>query len=339
MTEISKGSKAVDVFGVGNALVDILALVKDDFIVSHELNRGSMTLVDAEKQGGLLQDLEGTSLQLRSGGSAANTMIALAQSGGSGFYSGKVSGDANGIFYRQDMLDAGIEFDVAPASSSSGPTGTCVVLTTPDAERTMYTNLGVSITLSPADIDVDKLKGCKYSYVEGYLWDGPDPRKASVETMSQSKRHGVRVAYTFSDAFLVDRFADDFRQIVSEYCDVLFCNASEVRRFCEVESIEECAAKMGELADMVFITDGGKGCRVVENKQISTVPGFPVQAIDTVGAGDAFAGGVLFGLTHGYSAIASARWGNYLGSQVVQRYGPRLEGSQANKLAEIMGGK
>lgn len=329
--------KEVDVFGVGNALVDILALVQDDFIVSYELNRGAMTLVDDQRQGVILQDLEGTKLQLRSGGSAANTMIAIAQSGGSGFYSGKVSRDSNGDFYRQDMVEAGIQFDVAPASS--GSTGTCVVLTTPDAERTMCTNLGVSITLSAADIDVDRLKGCKYSYVEGYLWDGPDPRQASVETMSQSKHHGVRVAYTFSDAFLVDRFADDFRQIVSEYCDVLFCNADEVRRFCEVESIEECAAKMGELVDLAFITDGGKGCLVVENKQITAVPGYEVQAIDTVGAGDAFAGGVLFGLTHGYSAIKAARWGNYLGSQVVQIYGPRLEGSQANKLAEIMAGK
>lgn len=327
----------VDVFGVGNALVDILALVQDDFIVSHELNRGAMTLVDDQRQGGLLQDLEGTDLQLRSGGSAANTMIAIAQSGGSGFYAGKVSGDSNGEFYRQDMVSAGIQFDVAPASS--GQTGTCVVLTTPDAERTMCTNLGVSITLSAGDIDVEKLKGCKYSYVEGYLWDGPDPRAASVETMSQSKRHGVKVAYTFSDAFLVDRFADDFRKIVPEYCDVLFCNGDEVRRFCELESLEDCAAKMGELVDLVFITDGAQGCLVVENKQITTVAGFPVQAIDTVGAGDAFAGGVLFGLTHGYSAEKSARWGNYLGGQVVQRYGPRLEGSQANKLAEIIGVK
>ncbi|MBO1351266.1 MAG: adenosine kinase [Hormoscilla sp. GUM202] len=334
---MTESSKEVDVFGVGNALVDILALVKDDLILSHELNRGAMTLVDAPKQGVLLQDLEGTELQLRSGGSAANTMIALAQSGGNGFYSGKVSRDSNGEFYRQDMLKAGIQFDVAPADS--GPTGTCVVLTTPDAERTMCTNLGVSITLSAADIDVDKLKGCKYSYVEGYLWDGPEPRQASVETMFQSQRHGVRVAYTFSDAFLVDRFKYDFRQIVPEYCDVLFCNGDEARRFCELESIEECAAKMGELVDLAFITDGGKGCLVVENKQISAVPGLKAQAIDTVGAGDAFAGGVLFGLTHGYSAIKSARWGNYLGSQVVQRYGPRLEGSQANKLAEIMGGK
>ena len=336
---MTASGKEVDVFGVGNALVDILALVKDDFIRDHQLNRGAMTLVDDRRQGGLLHDLEGTQLQLRSGGSAANTMIAIAQSGGSGFYSGKVSSDANGVFYRQDMLDAGIKFDVAPAKSESGPTGTCVVLTTPDAERTMCTNLGVSITLSAGDIDVEKLKGCKYSYVEGYLWDGADPRQASVETMSQSKRHGVRVAYTFSDAFLIDRFADDFRQIVSEYCDVLFCNADEVRRFCELESIEECAAKMGELVDLAFITDSAKGCMVVENKQISTVPGFPVQAIDTVGAGDAFAGGVLFGLTHGYSAIKSARWGNYLGSQVVQVYGPRLQGSQAEKLAEIMAGK
>lgn len=338
MTQTSQQSKSVDVFGVGNALVDILALVDDDFLEKHQLNRGGMTLMDAQKQGGILHALEHQDLKLRSGGSAANTTIAIAQSGGSSFYSSKVSSDPNGEFYRQDMQLAGVHFDVPPAAPSSGPTGTCVVLTTPDAERTMCTNLGVSTTLAPADIDVDRLKSCQYSYVEGYLWDAPDPQKACIETMEQSKSHGVKVAFTFSDAFLVDRFGDDLRRVSSEYCDVLFCNADEVRRFCQLESLQDCAAKMGELVDLVFITDSAKGCLVVEKQQIIPVAGFPVQAIDTVGAGDAFAGGVLFGLTHGFTAVQAARWGNYLGSQVVQIYGPRLEDSQADRIDEVIKG-
>lgn len=337
MTQNSQPSKPIDVFGVGNALVDILALVDDDFIRKHDLNRGSMTLMDAQRQGGLLHDLEHQDLKLRSGGSAANTTIAIAQSGGSAFYSSKVSSDPNGEFYRQDMESAGIRFEVAPAPGTSGPTGTCVVLTTPDAERTLCTNLGVSTTLAPTDIDADRLKSCQYSYVEGYLWDAPEPRKACIETMEQSKRHGVKVSLTFSDAFLVDRFGDDLRRASSEYCDVLFCNADEVRRLCELESLQACAAKIGELVDLAFITDGANGCLVVERQQIVSVPGFPVKAVDTLGAGDAFAGGVLFGLTHGFSAVRSARWGNYLGSRVVQIYGPRLEESQADRIEEVIG--
>lgn len=336
MTENIENSKSIDVFGVGNALVDILAFVKDDFIKKHDINRGGMTLVDAQQQGALLHELENTELKLRSGGSAANTIIAIAQSGGTAFYTGKVAGDTNGEFYRQDLLEVGVEFDVTPAPVSQGPTGTCLVLTTPDAERTMCTNLGVSIGLTKSDINVERLNCSKYSYSEGYLWSGPDTRAACIETMEKSKRNGVRVSFTFSDKFLVDSFADDFRKLIGDYCDLVFCNAEEARSFCGMESLEDCAAKIGELVTTAFITDGPNGCLVVENNQVTHVAGFPVKALDTVGAGDAFAGGVLFGITHGYTAVQAARWGNYLASEVVQIQGPRLEGSQAGKLQEII---
>lgn len=329
--------KSIDVFGVGNALIDILAFVDDHFIEQQHLSRGAMTLMDNETQGNLLYALEHIPVQLRSGGSAANTMIALAQSGGSGYYSGKVASDPNGEFYRKDMLESGIYFDVPPAPTTSGATGSCLVLTTPDAERTLCTNLGVSTQLSAADIDLEKLSHCRYSYIEGYLWDAIDPRQASIETMEHSKRLGVKVAFTFSDMFLIERFADDFRDLVKDYCDVLFCNAEEVRHFCQTESLTECATHLGQLAELVFITDSGNGCLVVEHQNTIHVPGFPVKPLDTVGAGDAFAGGVLFGLTQGWSASKSARWGNYLGSQVVQIQGPRLEGSQGDKISEIVG--
>ncbi len=337
MTGNSETSKSVDVFGVGNALLDILALVGDEFIQNHNLNRGAMTLMDVENQGKILQELENQSLELRCGGSAANTMIAIAQSGGSGYYTGKVAEDTNGEFYRQDMVAAGIGFEVTPDQNSGVPTGTCLVLTTPDAERTMCTNLGVSTTLALTDVNTDHLSRCQYSYVEGYLWDAADPRKACVEAMEQSKRHGVKVAFTFSDGFLLDRFTDDFHQLVSDYCDVVFCNADEVRHFCQTESLEECARKMSDIVNLAFITNGGEGCLVVENHTITPVPGFPVKPLDTVGAGDAFAGGVLYGLTHGLTTQQAARWGNYLGSQVVQIHGPRLPKSPADQLPAIIG--
>ncbi|MDJ0554780.1 MAG: adenosine kinase [Microcoleaceae cyanobacterium MO_207.B10] len=329
-------TQKLDVFGVGNALVDILAFVEEAFISKHSLQRSGMTLMDAQRQGSILRDLEQTSVKMRSGGSAANSMISLAQSGGTGIFVAKVASDPNGELYRQDMLNSKIEFNVAPASMEDGPTGTCVVLTTPDAERTMCTNLGVSVNLGVDDIDVEQIRRCKYSYLEGYLWSAPDAKQACIQVMEESKRQGVGVCFTFSDQFLVDQFTDDFRKLVSDYCNVLFCNADEVRSFFGIESLEECAVKIGNLVETAFITNGKEGCLVVHNQEISPVAGFPVKAIDTVGAGDAFAGGVLFGITQGFSPTQAARWGNYLASEVVKIQGPRLEGFWADKVQQII---
>jgi len=329
-------TQKLDVYGVGNALVDILALVEEDFITKYSLQKSGMTLMDAQTQGGILAGLENISLKKRSGGSAANSMIAIAQSGGTGIFVGKVASDPNGELYRQDMLDLKIEFNVAPAPTADEPTGTSVILTTPDAERTMCTNLGVSANLSASDINAEQIKRCKYTYVEGYLWTGDDTKQACIQAMEDSKRQEVKVSFTFSDLFLVNLFADDFRQVLSNYCDVLFCNADEARNFSGIDSLDESAAKIGELVETAFITNGKEGCLVVKDKQIIPVPGFPATAIDTVGAGDAFAGGVLYGITHGYQPIQAARWGNYLASNVVQIQGPRLEGSWVDKVQQIV---
>ena len=189
-------AKSYDVFGVGNALVDILAFVDDQFIVEHNIAKGSMTLVDAQQQGGLLNKLEGAELKLRSGGSAANTMIAIAMSGGNGYYAGKVAKDSHGEFYREDLVEAGIDFEVNP-SQQAGPTGTSLILTTPDAERTMCTNLGVSTDLHADDIQLESLANSKFVYIEGYLWDGDHPRAASERAMECARSRGVPVAFTF----------------------------------------------------------------------------------------------------------------------------------------------
>jgi sugar/nucleoside kinase (ribokinase family) len=326
----------IDVFGVGNAMVDILVMVDEDFVREHALTKGSMTLVDAEKQGTLLQSLESRPLQMQSGGSAANTIIGVAQSGGTGFYTGKVARDPNGEFYRQDLLEAGVHFDVHPAPETGPPTGSCLVLTTPDAERTMCTHLGVSTELSAEDVDVDYLKRCRYAYIEGYLWDPPGPRGASLAVMEQSKRHGVQVALTFSDPFLMERFGDDFRRLARDYCDVVFCNADEVRQLTQLDDLEAAARTIGEWVDLAFVTNSEAGCLVVKSGELERVGGFPVKALDTVGAGDAFAGGALFGLTHGYTPSQAARWGNFLASRVVTYHGARWPHPIRDQVAKIL---
>ena len=329
--------KKYNVFVVGNALVDTLAQVQDQLVTDLSLNKGGMALMDAENQAGVLSNLEQQSLQLASGGSAANTMIAIAQSGGSGVYCGKVASDPNGEFYKKDMEEAGILFPVAAAPAEALPTGTCVVLTTPDAERTMCTHLGVSTTLQKSDLDLDLLAQSQCSYIEGYLWDAEAPRAACVEALEQSNKLGVKAAFTFSDAFLLGRYADDFRRIVNDYCDIVFCNADEAKQFFGSDDLHHCIAEMAKISNSAFITDGAAGCHVVENGQTSLVEGFDVKAIDTNGAGDAFAGATLFGLTNGLSATQSAKWGNYFASRVVEKIGARIDVDMKDKVSSIVG--
>ena len=328
--------KTTDVYGVGNAIVDTLAFVDDDFIRENDLKKGGMTLSDSNVQAELLSALSHKSLELRSGGSAANTMIGIARSGGTGFYTGKVARDPNGEFYRRDLLDAGIHFDVHPIEEKEGPTGTCVVMITPDAERTMYTHLGVSVQLSESDIDPQRIAKSRYVYVEGYLFDGEGPRKACYKALEEARKNGAVPTFTFSDPFLVGRYKEDLHTLVRDYCDVVFMNDEEARGFTEMESLEESARYIGNIVDTAFITNGKKGALVVHNKEVFEVPGFEVKAIDTNGAGDAFAAGALFALSKGKSAQEAARWGNFMAGEVVQIHGARLDKDYSSKFGEIL---
>ena len=325
-----------DVFGVGNAIVDILAQVPEDAITELGLNKGAMTLMEPSQQAKILGYLEGKSLSLASGGSAANTMAAIAQSGGSGFYAGKVAHDPHGEFYQQDMQATGIECYVPLAPETGLPTGTSVILTTPDAERTMCTHLGISATLTADDIDAQRLVQCQYCYVEGYLWTGDTTRAASLLAFQTARQHNVKTAFTFSDPFLVDLFKDEFKSLAQDHCDTVFCNADEARKLFDLDDPRECSEKLGELCPMGFITDGPNGCFVSQQGRVDHVAGFPATAVDTVGAGDAFAGGVLFGLTHGLNSIEAARWGNYFAARIVEHFGPRIDEPMQNQLESVL---
>lgn len=332
--QVEKQKKAV--FGIGNALVDTLAFVPDDFVREHDLNKGSMTLVDPASQGRLLNALQHHELELRSGGSAANTMFAVVRSGGAAFYTGKVARDANGEFYREDLLRAGIHFDIHPANVTEGSTGTCLVLTTPDAERTMCTHLGVSTTLSATDIDRDRLASSQIVYLEGYLWDAEKPRAACQAAMETARSSSVQVAYTFSDAFCVDRFRADYARILRDHIDILFCNSAELLSFFQMDDFPAALTEMARQARLAFVTHGADGAYVLDNGKVEHVAGFPVDPVDSNGAGDAFAGGVLYALCAGHSPQKAARWGNFLAGKIVQVRGPRLEENVAHLPATIL---
>lgn len=325
--------KKYDVFGVGNAIVDILAQVEEHVINDLSLNKGSMALMTTEQQGDILTAIHDPSLTFAAGGSAANTMVAIAQSGGSAVYTGRVADDTNGEYYKKGMEAEGILFYVPEIEVGHEPTGSSVILTTPDAERTMCTHLGISTTLETSDVDFELLAQSKCCYVEGYIWSAEGaPRDACMEVFKQAKAGGVLTAFTFSDPFLVDMLAQQMKELVAQYCDIVFCNADEARQFVGNDDLQQCAREIGAICSQAFITDGPNGCYVVIDENISKVDGFEVDAVDTVGAGDAFAGGVLYGLTNGMSPQDSARWGNYLASRVVSKFGPRLDESIASEM-------
>ncbi|HMV43599.1 MAG TPA: adenosine kinase, partial [Leptospiraceae bacterium] len=261
--------------------------------------------------------------ELRSGGSAANTMIALANSGGNGCYTGKVADDEHGRFYKKDMEDAGIVFDVPPAKE--GKTGTCVVLTTPDADRTMLTNLGISTSLSKHDIQEERLKDSQIAYIEGYLWDGTNTKEASMHTMELAKKYGNKVAFTYSDPFCVNRSREDFVKLTQEFVDIAFCNHDEAMAMTETDNPEDAIMQLGTMCNLVFMTWGSRGAFIAVDGIVSPVTGYPVTSpVDSNGAGDAFAAGVLYGLTHGYSISKACKWGNYVASKMIMEIGARL---------------
>lgn len=328
--------KKYDVFGVGNAIVDILAQVEDQVINDLSLNKGSMALMTTEQQGDILTVINDPSLTFAAGGSAANSMVAIAQSGGKAVYTGRVADDTNGEYYKKGMEAEGILFYVPPAESGHEPTGSSVILTTPDAERTMCTHLGISTSLAKSDVDFDLLAQSKCCYVEGYLWTSDGPREACIEVFKHAKQNGVLSSFTLSDSFLVDLFADQFKDVIKEHCDIIFCNADEAKKLIGSDDLEHCVKEIGALCNQSFITDGPNGAYVAIDGEVAKVDGFDVKAVDTVGAGDAFAGGVLYGLTNGLSAEKSARWGNYLASRVVSKFGPRLDESIAGEMQQAL---
>ena len=318
---------AFDIFGIGNAIVDTIAFVDDGFPESLGLRHGAMTLADARQQAHILQALQKHQIvKLCSGGSAANSVWAAQQSGANTCYSGRVAADPNGKFYVNELREHGIHFaNVIPTQTNTAPTGTCVVFTTKsDAQRTMSTHLGIAVELSANDIDMDLLKRSRYVYCEGYLWTATSTRQACLSVMQEAKKENITVAFSYSDPFVAREYCDDFKRITREYCDIIFCNAHEAQELSQTQDRSAALKFMQEQNALAFVSDGAAGAYVCQDHAHKQQPGFSVKAIDTNGAGDAFAGGVLAALAQNYTPLLAARWGNYLGSRVVLTSGARL---------------
>ncbi|MEO7397025.1 MAG: adenosine kinase [Ilumatobacteraceae bacterium] len=310
-----------DVVGIGNALVDVIAHADDSFINSEGLVKGSMTLVETERAMSLYRAL-GSAVEM-SGGSAANTMCGIASFGGRAAYIGKVCDDELGQVFAHDLRAVGIAFH-SGAPEGDTPTGRCIIVVTPDAERTMSTYLGVSSLLSSPDIDVAAVAAGTVLYMEGYLYDRPAAKEAFRTAAGAAHAAGRQVSLTLSDSFCVDRHRGDFRNLVADEVDILFGNEDELMSLYEVASFEEAVAAVRADCALAAITRGADGCVVVTADEILAVPAeFVERVLDTTGAGDLFASGFLFGYTNGFDLGECARLGSVAAAEVISHVGAR----------------
>ena len=329
----------LNVYSFGSALVDIQVQVDDEIFQELGLEKGNMYLTERSRQEQVLKRLLGSEelsldrisqqLKTAAGGSAANTVYGVVQLGGRAGLCGAVSDDAFGALYQRDMAASGVIF--APRLRS-GMSGTCLVLLSADAQRTMLTCLGVSSEIEKDDIDVRQLEGSNYIYLEGYLFDSDMAIETMLHAISLAKRAGVKVAFTASDAFCIDRHRDIFLKIIKEDVDLLFANAQEARALTGAADTDAALLELGGMCAGVALTDGEQGSILRMNNTTVRVVPHKVAALDTTGAGDSYAAGLLYGLTNGCSLERSGEIASFFSARVVSMMGPRFIGNIRDEL-------
>ena len=323
----------VDLFAIGNALIDQEFKISDDFLIQQNLQKGTMQLTDGDTQAALYSSLQASQVYKgqASGGSAANTTVAFSALGGSAFYGCRVGNDDLGQIYLQGLNEAGIQ--TAAQSISEGVTGTCMVLVSPDSERTMHTYLGITAELTDNQIDFAPLQAAKWLYIEGYLSTSDSARVAVKQAREIAKANGVQIALTLSDPAMVMYARQGLDELLDDGVDLLFCNEQEALMYTETQSIEAALAKLQSLSKHIVITLGAKGALIHNNEQTFTVAGRKVTAVDANGAGDAFSGAFLYALNAGLGYQTAAELAILISSEVVAQFGPRLDiGSYAQLL-------
>jgi len=311
----------LDVLGVGNAIVDVLAPAEDRLLIENGLDKGTMTLIDAERADRLYRCM--TSAIEVSGGSAANTLAGVASFGGLGAYIGKVRNDHLGTVFSHDIRAAGVDYLLQPVGEGA-PTARCLIFVTPDAQRTMQTYLGISVQLGPNDIDPEAVGAAQITYLEGYLFDKEPAKKAFIRAAELAHAAGRKVALSLSDPFCVDRHRSAFRHLVSGHVDVLFANEVEIISLVEANSFDDAVNTIRDYCEIAALTRGADGSVIVTAEKVVEIAAEPVeQVVDTTGAGDLFAAGVLYGLTQGFEHGACGRLGSIAAGEVIGHYGAR----------------
>lgn len=315
-------ASSIDILGIGNAIVDVVAAADEDFLVREKLNKGGMTLID-EPRAHQLYGAMGAGTVI-SGGSAANTIVGVASFGLSAAFIGKVKADETGAAFTHDIRAMKVRFET-PHAKDGPSTARCLVLVTPDGERTMNTYLGACQNLTPADVDENLVRSAGITYLEGYLWDPPEAKKAFVKAAEIAHAAGNKVALTLSDAFCVDRYRGEFLDLIrSRTVDIIFANQHELRSLYETADFDTAVAALREEGILAAVTRSELGSLVVSREQTYAVPAYPIQKlVDTTGAGDLYAAGFLSGLARGTSLEDCARLGALAASEIIQHYGAR----------------
>lgn len=337
MNNLNKDSvqpqKSYNIYGLGAALVDTEIEVNDTELHQFSIEKGVMTLVDEQRQTQLLQALAEhlPSSKLACGGSAANSIIGASYLGCKTFYSCRVANDDNGQFYLNDLSAAGVSFK-AGNGSANGVTGKCLVLITPDAERTMNTFLGISENVNIADIDEVALADSDYAYIEGYLVTSATGKPAAIRLRELAEQHNVKIAFSLSDPAIVEYFYDGLVDMIGTSADLLFCNEAEAMAFTKTSDIDEAFTKLKTVAKTFAITCGANGARLFDGNNDIHVTSPKVKAIDSNGAGDMFAGAFLASLSQGKSFAHAGAFSCFAAAQVVSQFGPRLHAEQYRQL-------
>ncbi len=330
--------KKYDVYGIGNALVDIVTEVDNDFFLKNEIEKGVMTLVDENRQHHLMKVIDMKRSQMACGGSAGNTVIAVNQFGGKSFYSFLVAKDELGKFFLSDLKRNGVESTWSYEQLPEGITGKCLVMTTPDADRTMNTFLGVSSLLSPEHINEEAIKDAAFIYLEGYLTPSPNGLEAMKEAKKIAEKHKVSTALTLSDPNMVKYFSKQFEEVIGASVDLLFCNEEEALTLCGTDDINVAKQQLKKIAKRFAITQGANGALIFDGDTFINIEPYKTHAIDTNGAGDMFAGAFLYGITHGHSYAEAGKIASLASSKVVSQSGPRLEAQQSLRvLSDLIG--
>lgn len=317
-------SKKYDVYGIGNALVDLEFKVNDQFLYDHKVQKGLMTLVDEDTQFRLIGAIEGQDLKRKSGGSAANTVIAISQFGGKSFYSCKVANDEYGDFYLKDMNEAGVDTNLDGVEREEGVTGKCLVMITPDADRTMNTFLGATTNLSVNEINEYAIKDSQYLYLEGYLTTSETGVQAMKKAKKIAEDNNVKTSITLSDPSIVQFFKEKFVEVIGASVDLLFCNEDEAKSFTGKDNLDDAREALKSEAHRFVITQGSNGAMIWDGDTFIDIEPYKVEALDTNGAGDMFAGAFLYGITNGLTFASAGKLASLASSKVVSQYGPRL---------------
>lgn len=325
--------KKYDIYGIGAALVDTEITLTDKDLKEMNVDKGVMTLVDEQRQTELIQLLQHhlVASKKASGGSGANTIIAASYFGCNNFYSCKVADDENGAFYLKDMQAAGVTC-TRYQGSEQGITGKCLVMITPDAERTMNTFLGVSSLLSHKELDFSAAADTNYVYIEGYLVTSETGRAAAIQLRNQAKQHGAKIAMSLSDPAMVQFFRDGLLEMIGDGVDLLFCNQDEALGFTQTDNLDAACEVLRKYAKQFAITCGAQGALVFDGTSVMNIEPCSVKAIDTNGAGDMFAGAFMYCLCKGNDFFTAGNFASLAAANVVSQYGPRLREEQHHEL-------